>query len=163
MPPGSLLFSPSAPSSRTSFCPAGRSFATTEDHSVASPDSRFRWMATMGRGLDEKDIPSEIARLTALLQGGRPPRPCQLTTKQLESLAAFCDALIPSTEVPGGAASDEDLARFYSTSASMATVPEHVSMKKTPYGDKVYLLILLLRYQEEPLFPHPPVFEVFSW
>ncbi|CAA6675571.1 unnamed protein product [Spirodela intermedia] len=51
----------------------------------------------------------------------------QLTSKQLESLAACCDAFIPSAEVPGGIASDEDLARFYGTSASMATIPEHIA------------------------------------
>ncbi|CAA6673246.1 unnamed protein product [Spirodela intermedia] len=84
-------------------------------------------MATLGTGLEEKDIPAEVVRLAALLQGGRPPRPCPLTPRQLESLAAFCDTLIPSVEVPGGVASDEDLARFYGTSASMATVPGHIA------------------------------------
>ncbi|CAA7395560.1 unnamed protein product [Spirodela intermedia] len=81
----------------------------------------------MGRGLDEKDIPAELVRLAALLQGGRPPRNCRLTSKQLESLAACCDAFIPSAEVPGGIASDEDLDRFYGTSASMVTIPEHIA------------------------------------
>ena len=70
--------------------------------------------------------PPETARLAALLQGGIPPSPSKLSSRQLVALAAFCDALLPSDEVPDEVNFDDDLALFYKTSASMGGIPERV-------------------------------------
>lgn len=97
-------------------------------------------MATMRRSMDEKDIPTEMVRLATLLQHGRPPRPCRLTARHLESLAALCDASIHSTKVSGAAAAtNNDVAQFYGTSTSMAKVLEHVSMESINVIDFLYL------------------------
>ena len=80
------------------------------------------------RGVDKMDIPTEIERLSSLLQGGRPPRSVRLSSRQLKSLTALCDALIPSSEAPDDAASRKDIARFYGSSASNVEIPQLVSV-----------------------------------
>ncbi|KAF9624894.1 hypothetical protein IFM89_015516 [Coptis chinensis] len=58
-----------------------------------------------------------------LLRGGKPPSPNTLSPRQMESLVAICDTFMPSIDMHD--TGDEDLRRFYMTSASMIGVPEH--------------------------------------
>lgn len=59
------------------------------------------------------------------LGGGRPTHPNLLSKREMDSLTAACDALLPSIDV-SDATGNEDLIAFYSTSASMAGIPERI-------------------------------------
>ncbi|KAK1285326.1 Long-chain-alcohol oxidase FAO4A [Acorus calamus] len=57
------------------------------------------------------------------LRGGRAPYPNMLSEREMKSLTAICDTLLPSLDV--SQLKDESLKTFYRTSASMLGVPEH--------------------------------------
>ncbi|KAK1262590.1 Long-chain-alcohol oxidase FAO4A [Acorus gramineus] len=58
------------------------------------------------------------------LRGGRAPYRNMLSEREMKSLTAVCDTLLPSLDV--SQLKDESLKTFYRTSASMLGVPEHV-------------------------------------
>ncbi|OAY85436.1 Long-chain-alcohol oxidase FAO4A [Ananas comosus] len=64
----------------------------------------------------------------AALAGGRRSTtlPNLLSEREMDSLTAICDTLLPSVDV-SHATDDEDLIAFYRTSASMAGTPHHVA------------------------------------
>ncbi|XP_077238827.1 long-chain fatty alcohol dehydrogenase family protein [Tasmannia lanceolata] len=59
-----------------------------------------------------------------LLRGGRTPYANGLSSRQMESLTAICDTLMPSIDVPRNG--NEDLYNFYRTSASMTGTPDRI-------------------------------------
>ncbi|KAF5184348.1 Long-chain-alcohol oxidase fao4a [Thalictrum thalictroides] len=82
-----------------------------------------------------------------LLRGGKQPYPHSLSSRQMESLAALCDTFHPS--IDASSIKDEDLCRFYKTSASMIGVPEHYAgylygTLKNPRLDMLFMVFWLL-------------------
>lgn len=60
--------------------------------------------------------------------GVNPPRVARgLTRREMDSLTAVCDTLIPPINLPGGAIDDDSVLTFYQTSAAMLGTPEVVS------------------------------------
>lgn len=58
------------------------------------------------------------------------PKPLtnSLSPRQIKSLVALCDTIIPSIDNNLVRSSDESVANFYNTSASMAGTPHHVGL-----------------------------------
>ncbi|KAF5198589.1 Long-chain-alcohol oxidase fao4a [Thalictrum thalictroides] len=83
-----------------------------------------------------------------LLRGGKQCyRPHSLSSRQMESLVALCDTFHPSIDASN--IKDEDLRRFYKTSASSIGVPEHYGgylcgTLKNPRLDMLFLVFWLL-------------------
>ncbi|KAJ8774069.1 hypothetical protein K2173_009500 [Erythroxylum novogranatense] len=69
-----------------------------------------------------------------------------LSPSQMESLAAVCDAFLPSVDVPANTAVDDSVATFYRSSASMAGTPERVGglMSERLKHPKKWLIMLVL-------------------
>ncbi|RDX96829.1 hypothetical protein CR513_20470, partial [Mucuna pruriens] len=77
---------------------------------------------------------------TSLLDGGdvgeerekqQKPLSNSLSSRQMKSLVALCDTILPSINNNVVGSSDEPVAKFYRTSASMAGTPEHVGLAPT--------------------------------
>lgn len=60
------------------------------------------------------------------LWSGRPFGPNKLFKKEQESLAALCDALLPSMDLSNSNTKEEAVSEFYTTSASMTGTPDMV-------------------------------------
>ena len=62
-----------------------------------------------------------------------------LSHREKQTLRALCDTFIPSiNDIP--AASDESVAKFYLTSASMAGIPDRVGLE-TPIFFKIFFVV----------------------
>lgn len=69
-----------------------------------------------------------------------------LSPRQMKSLVALCDTLLPSinnNNVVWGS-DDESVANFYKTSASLAGTPEHVGLATCNINFKIYISLLSL-------------------
>ncbi|XP_039135432.1 long-chain-alcohol oxidase FAO4A-like [Dioscorea cayenensis subsp. rotundata] len=60
------------------------------------------------------------------LWSGRPFGPNKLFKKEQESLAALCDALLPSMDLSNSNTKEEAVSEFYTTSASMTGTPDMI-------------------------------------
>lgn len=73
---------------------------------------------------------------TSLLQDGagedrqkeQKPLTNTLSPRQMKSLVALCDTILPSIDNIITGSEDESVAKFYRTSASMAETPDHVGL-----------------------------------
>ena len=76
----------------------------------------------------------------------RKPLTNSLSPRQMKSLVALCDTLLPSinnNNVVWGS-DDESVANFYKTSASLAGTPEHVGLATCNINFKIYISLLSL-------------------
>lgn len=78
----------------------------------------------------------------------RKPLTNSLSPRQMKSLVALCDTLLPSINNNSnnvcGSDDDESVANFYKTSASMAGTPEHVGLATFNINFKIYISLLSL-------------------
>ncbi|KAK7360519.1 hypothetical protein VNO77_02521 [Canavalia gladiata] len=112
----------------------------------------------LGLGVSEAKVHTVVElssvdkHTTSLLQDGeerekeQKPLKNSLSPRQMKSLVALCDTILPSIKDNISGSSDESVANFYQTSASMAGTPEHLGIlitKKLKHPSTWLLLVTL--------------------
>ncbi|KAF8380847.1 hypothetical protein HHK36_028342 [Tetracentron sinense] len=94
----------------------------------------------------EADVPESMnSTKTLLLTGGRPIYVNSLSSREMDSLAALCDTLLPSIHVSfSGAIDHHSLLTFFSTSASMAGTPQHPKTTTSKEGSASFVFMALV-------------------